>query len=578
MKQNRMEGNDHNTIESSSTPLGVGGEVAESSSSPSGAGGEGGGGIGGFSNLVKILGTSTKTNDKLEALSNYFATANDKDKVWVIALFSGRKPRRAVNTTQLITWCIEVTNLPGWLFGESYHTVGDLAETIALLLPENNIDGQRLTEKPLYYYIDKLREIEKQDEAIKKHFILESWNEMDRNGRFVFNKLITGAFRIGVSQKMMVNALAKLTSLEASVIAHRISGNWDPSTISFKELLSKDTSIIDYSKPYPFYLAYALDEDPQALGDPNEWQVEWKWDGIRGQVIKRNNQLFVWSRGEELMTEKFPEYHILKDLLPDGIVIDGEIIPSVDQKPLPFALLQTRIGRKNVTKKQLQEAPITFFAYDLLEYNGEDWRNKSLSERRQQLEKVVQSITSPIIILSPVVEFKTWNELAELRKTARENGAEGFMIKRKSSAYQVGRKVGDWWKWKIEPLVIDCVMIYAEKGSGRRSNLYTAYTFAVRDGDKLIAFTRAYSGLTDKEFNEVDAFVKRNAIEKFGPVRTVKPELVFEIAFEGIAASNRHKSGVALRFPRINRWRKDKTVNEINTLDDLKKMLQVYGK
>jgi len=535
-------------------------------------------GMGSFSDLVKILGTSTKTNDKLEALSNYFATANDKDKVWVIALFSGRKPRRAVNTTQLITWCIEVANLPGWLFGESYHTVGDLAETISLLLPEDNTGEQRLTEKPLHYYIDKLREIEKQDVAVKKNFILESWHKMDQNERFVLNKLITGAFRIGVSQKMMVNALAKFTSLEASVIAHRISGNWDPSTITFKELLSEDTSIIDYSKPYPFYLAYALDEAPKTLGNPNEWQVEWKWDGIRGQVIKRNNQLFVWSRGEELMTEKFPEYHILRDLLPEGIVIDGEIIPSVDKKPLPFALLQTRIGRKNVTKKQLQEAPITFFAYDLLEYNGEDWRNKPLSERRQQLEKVVQNISSPIIILSPVVAFETWDELAELRKTARENGAEGFMIKRKSSTYQVGRKVGDWWKWKIEPLVIDCVMIYAEKGSGRRSNLYTAYTFAVRDGEKLIAFTRAYSGLTDKEFNEVDSFVKRNAIEKFGPVRTVKPELVFEIAFEGIAASNRHKSGVALRFPRINRWRKDKTVDEINTLDDLKKMLQVYGK
>jgi DNA ligase-1 len=556
------------TIISSSSPSAVGGF----SSFPLGKTG-----MGSFSHLVKILGTSTKTNDKLEALSNYFATADDKDSVWVIALFSGRKPRRAVNTTQLITWCIEAANLPGWLFGESYHTVGDLAETIALLLPEDNIDGPKLTEKPLHYYIDKLREIEKQDETIKKQFILESWNEMDQNERFVFNKLITGAFRIGVSQKMMVNALAKLTSLEASVIAHRISGNWDPSTITFKELLSEDTSIIDYSKPYPFYLAYALDEDPQSLGEPDEWQVEWKWDGIRGQVIKRNNQLFVWSRGEELMTEKFPEYHILKDLLPEGIVIDGEIIPSVDNKPLPFALLQTRIGRKNVTKKQLQEAPITFFAYDLLEYNGGDWRNRPLQERRQQLENVVQNITSPIIILSPIVEFKTWNELAELRKTARENGAEGFMIKRKSSAYQVGRKVGDWWKWKIEPLVIDCVMIYAEKGSGRRSNLYTAYTFAVRDGDKLIAFTRAYSGLTDKEFNEVDAFVKRNAIEKFGPVRTVKPELVFEIAFEGIAVSNRHKSGVALRFPRINRWRKDKTVEEINTLDDLKKMLRVYG-
>jgi len=562
------------TIKSSSFPSRVGGEAGGFSSSPSGVGG----GIGGFSDLVKILGTSTKTNDKLEALTNYFATSDDKDKVWVIALFSGRKPRRAVNTTQLIAWCIEVANLPGWLFGESYHTVGDLAETIALLLPEDNSDKESLTEKPLHYYIDKLREIEKQDETIKKQFILQSWNEMDQNERFVFNKLITGAFRIGVSQKMMVNALAKLTSLEASVIAHRISGNWDPSTITFKELLSEDTSIIDYSKPYPFYLAYALDEDPQSLGEPDNWQVEWKWDGIRGQVIKRNNQLFVWSRGEELMTEKFPEYHILKDLLPEGIVIDGEIIPSVDNKPLPFALLQTRIGRKNVTKKQLQEAPITFFAYDLLEYNGGDWRSRPLQQRRQQLENVVQNITSPIIILSPIVEFKTWIELAELRKTARENGAEGFMIKRKSSAYQVGRKVGDWWKWKIEPLVIDCVMIYAEKGSGRRSNLYTAYTFAVRDGDKLIAFTRAYSGLTDKEFNEVDSFVKRNAIEKFGPVRTVKPELVFEIAFEGIAASNRHKSGVALRFPRINRWRKDKTVDNINTLDDLKKMLQVYGK
>jgi len=278
------------------------------------------------------------------------------------------------------------------------------------------------------------------------------------------------------------------------------------------------------------------------------------------------------------MTEKFPEYHSLKDLLPNGTVLDGEIIPSINKKPLPFALLQTRIGRKNVTKKNLQETPITFFAYDLLEYNYEDWRNKPLTERRKQLEAIIEPLTTPVIILSPIVAFTEWNELKELRETSRENGAEGFMIKRRSSIYQVGRKTGDWWKWKIDPLVIDCVMIYAEKGSGRRSNLYTAYTFAVKDGEKLVPFTRAYSGLIDKEFNEVDAFVKRNAIEKFGPVRTVKPELVFEIAFEGIAASNRHKSGVALRFPRISRWRKDKKPDEINTLEDLQKMLEVYGK
>ena len=552
---------------SSSSPSGVGGLHSSSSTS----------GVGGFASLVKVLGTSTKTNDKLDALIHYFETANDKDKVWVIAIFSGRRPKRIVNSSLLASWCVELAGIPDWMFGECYHTVGDLAETITLLLPESDISS--LTEqKPLHYYIEQFITLDKKDESIRKQYIIDSWQVMNSDERFVFNKLITGEFRIGVSQKVMVNALAKLTSMEASVIAHRISGKWDPSTISFHDILHLNDDFIDHSKPYPFYLAYALDEDPNTLGDPNKWQVEWKWDGIRGQVIKRNDELFVWSRGEELMTDKFPEYHVLKDILPNGIAIDGEIIPSIDAKPLPFALLQTRIGRKNITKKQLQEAPLTFFAYDLLEYEGEDWRTKSLRERRIQLEKIIQSISTPIIILSPVVEFNNWDELIELRKSSREKGAEGFMIKRKSSAYQVGRKTGDWWKWKIEPLVIDCVMIYAQKGAGRRSNLYTAYTFAVKNGDKLVPFTRAYSGLTDKEFNQVDAFVKRNSIEKFGPVRTVKPELVFEIAFEGIAASKRHKSGVALRFPRMSRWRQDKKPDEINTLDDLKKMLEVYGK
>jgi DNA ligase-1 len=295
-------------------------------------------------------------------------------------------------------------------------------------------------------------------------------------------------------------------------------------------------------------------------------------------LIKRNDELFVWSRGEELMTEKFPEYTILKDLLPDKIALDGEILPSRDNKPLPFSLLQTRIGRKNVTRKHLQDTPITFFAYDLLEYDGHDMREASLTERRAILEKVVTGVGHPALLLSPIISFTTWDELTEIRTQSRNMGSEGIMLKRKIAPYQVGRKRGDWWKWKIDPLVIDAVMIYAQKGHGRRSNLYTDYTFAVRDNEKLVSFAKAYSGLTDKEFAQVDAFVKRNSIEKFGPVRTVKPELVFELAFEGIAASNRHKSGVALRFPRINRWRKDKKPDEINTLDDLKKMLEIYGK
>ena len=545
------------------------------------------GGLAMFAALVIQISSSTKTNDKIESLAEYFTLADDKDKIWVIAIFSGRRPKRMVSSTLLSEWCIELAKIPSWLFVESYSTVGDLGETIALLLPDaENKNGKG---ESLSFYLEKFIEIEKQNEQIKKEFVIDSWQQMDHGERFVFNKLITGSFRIGVSQSLMVNALAKIVELSSSVIAHRISGNWDPSTISFSNLLGNEGTDVDHSKPYPFYLAYALEDGPATLGEPSQWQAEWKWDGIRGQMIKRDNELFVWSRGEELMTDKFPEYTILKDLLPDGIVLDGEIIPFKGSEaspiggglmgvPLPFSVLQTRIGRKNITKKQLTEAPISFFVYDLLEFNYEDWREKTLEERRNKMEEVLQNINHPSIQLSPIINFTNWEELAEVRKTSREMNSEGIMLKRKNSIYQVGRKRGDWCKWKIDALTIDCVMIYAQKGAGRRSNLYTAYTFAVKDGDQLVPFTRAYSGLTDKEFAQVDAFVKRNSLEKFGPVRTVKAELVFEIAFEGIAASNRHKSGVALRFPRMSRWRKDKKVDEINTLDDLKAMLNMYGK
>lgn len=544
-----------------------------------------GGGFSLFASLVNILGTSTKNTEKLNALQHYFTTASDKDKVWVIAIFSGRRPKRIINSTILQQWCVELIDLPLWLFEESYHTVGDLAETIALLLPPKPPapKGEIQNEYSLSDYLEAFIRLEKAEEEEKKDFIISVWMQLSQEERFVFNKLITGGFRIGVSQKMMVNALAKTTKIEASTIAHLISGNWQPANINFADLLNPNMASKDDSKPYPFYLAYALEYEPQTLGDITEWQAEWKWDGIRGQIIKRNGELYVWSRGEELMTDKFPEYQILKNVLPDGLVIDGEILPTQDLQPLPFSLLQTRIGRKTITKKQLQEAPISFFAYDLLEYNTTDIRTKPLQERRLLLENIINSMLSgnqllaSTIQLSPTIQATSWDELIALRQDSRDMGSEGLMLKRKSSPYQVGRKVGDWWKWKIEPMVIDAVLIYAQKGHGRRSNLYTDYTFAVKDGDRLVTFTKAYSGLTDKEFNEVDAFVKANSLEKFGPVRTVKPELVFEIAFEGIAASARHKSGVALRFPRMNRWRKDKKVDEINTLEDLKNMLRIYG-
>ncbi len=530
-----------------------------------------------FAALIYILGTTTKTNEKLKALQDYFAAAGDKDKVWVIALFTGRRPKRTISSTLLKQWCAEYIDIPLWLFDECYHTVGDLSETIALLTPDNEETAS--ADKPLHYYIEWFLQSGKLSEEEKKDFMLQSWQELaSASERFVFNKLLSGAFRIGVSQQLLVQALTKVTNLEVPVVAHRISGKWDATHISFNELLFTSDTAADASKPYPFYLAYPLEIGPASLGEPHEWQAEWKWDGIRGQMIKRNNSLFVWSRGEELITEKFPEYETMLPLLPDGIVLDGEIIPAIDGKPLAFAQLQTRIGRKNISKKILQEVPVSFFVYDILEYNGTDIRETSLDKRRTLLEQLVTAINHPGLLLSPSIHFNSWDELTGIRAGSRDQLAEGLMLKRKTSAYQTGRKRGDWWKWKIEPLVIDAVMIYAQKGSGRRSNLYTDYTFAVRDGDKLVPFAKAYSGLTDKEIAQVDAFVKRNAIEKFGPVRTVKPELVFELAFEGIAASNRHKSGVALRFPRISRWRTDKKPDEINTLDDLKAMLAVYGK
>ena len=536
-----------------------------------------------FAALVQILATSTKTNAKIVAIQDYFAAAEPKDKIWVIALFTGRRPKRTLTGALLALWCMEIIDIPSWLFEESYHTVGDFGETIALLLPEPAEDEVH-TEHSLSYYLEMLISLAKADEVEKKKFVTESWASLSTMEKFVFNKLITGGFRIGVSQKLIVNAIAKTSEVSPSIIAHRIIGNWDPSVITFDQLLSTEHSAADSSKPYPFYLAYAIEDTPAILGETKDWQAEWKWDGIRGQIIKRDGELFVWSRGEELMTEKFPEYKILESLLPEGISIDGEIISLAEVpvnevfSPLPFSSLQTRIGRKNITKKQLTEAPVGFIVYDLLEYEGKDIRELPLTHRRKLLAEVVSKVDLPFMHMSPVIEFDTWEQLAEIRTLSRDRGSEGIMLKRKNSIYQVGRKRGDWWKWKIDPLTIDAVMIYAQKGSGRRSNLYTDYTFAVRDGDKLVSFAKAYSGLTDKEFAQVDAFVKRNSIEKFGPVRTVKPELVFEIAFEGIAASKRHKSGVALRFPRMSRWRKDKKADEINTIDDLKQMLETYNK
>ena len=529
-----------------------------------------------FAALFNTIDQSTKTSIKTKALADYFEVADEQDKLWTIALFSGRRPKRAVTTTRLREWGAEAAGIPLWLFEECYPVVGDLAETIALVLPQNSTTDNR----SLSQWINDLRDIYKADEPAKKTFVLEAWARLGGTERFIFNKLITGGMRVGVSQKLMTRALAQATSRDEAELAHRLMGNWNPDDTSWHSLIEAQDASADASRPYPFYLAYALDGGPEALETPSDWCAEWKWDGIRGQLILRGGEHFVWSRGEELMTDRFPELARAVDVLPDGTVLDGELLvwPEGSAAPASFNTLQPRIGRKTVPKKMLAEAPVVLHAYDLLEWQGQDIRQRPFAARRALLEQACRDLPREAPIrLSPQLPFDSAADLHAYRDGARDAQAEGLMLKRRDSPYLAGRKKGDWWKWKLAPLTIDAVMIYAQAGSGRRANLFTDFTFAVRDGEALVPFTKAYSGLTDAEFRKITAWVRKNTLQRFGPVRQVTPHHVFEIAFEGIQASSRHKSGVALRFPRMLRWRHDKLMAEANTLDDLNEMLRLYG-
>lgn len=528
-----------------------------------------------FSNLFKAVDATTKTNEKVQAMVDFFEVASDADKLWAIALFTSRRPRRTVKTALLRAWAYELADVPQWLFEESYHIVGDLAETIALVLPESDTAKE---EHSLSYWINYVYNLKGQDEEAVKQKILAAWDVLPADERFIFNKLITGGWRIGVSQKLITRALARHLDKEESLMAHQLMGDWTPFTTTWQELVEAPDDSKVLSRPYPFYLVYGLDIDFEQLAPVSEWQIERKWDGIRGQLILREDELYLWSRGEELITSKFPEFEVLKGAGADNYVLDGEIMPY-DDGPLSFHQLQTRIGRKNVTKKILQTTPVKLIAYDLLEYNGEDIRHRPLRERRALLERLHRDYLSDtgVILLSEVVERPSWKGYKEERAASRQYKAEGLMLKHLDSPYRSGRKRGDWWKWKVDPMTIDAVMLYAQRGHGRRANLYTDYTFAVWDEDRLVPFAKAYSGLTDAEFGEITKWVRKHTRERFGPVSSVDPVQVFELAFEGINESKRHKSGVTVRFPRILRWRKDKPAEEANTLEDLHTLIQMVG-
>ena len=561
-----------------------------------------------FADLYTKLDATTSSNAKLAAMQDYFLTAAPADAAWAVYFLSGGRPRQLVPTKLLRELTLTASGLPEWLFEESYQAVGDLAETMTLLLPES----PHTSNESLADWIEaKLLPLRGLPPEILTTQLLPLLQQLDQQSRLVCIKLITGSFRVGVSRLLVTRALAAVAGIDAKRIAQRLVGYTDlsarPSAAHYLKLIAPVNAEVDErseGQPYPFFLAHPLqvstDEFEALIGSPEQWLVEWKWDGIRAQLVKRDGQLWIWSRGEELVTERFPELNVLANYLPDGTVIDGELVvwksnllgdTRTDLKAnsrqvnsgqvQPFSMLQQRIGRKTLNAKILENIPVVILAYDLLEWQGLDWRDKPQWMRREQLEKIVAECNQPQLQISALLTGDTWQDLDRQREASRSLGVEGMMLKRKDAKYGVGRTkdVGVWWKWKIDPYTVDAVLIYAQTGHGRRASLYTDYTFAVWDGAetdserKLVPFAKAYSGLTDAEMREVDAIIRKTTVEKFGPVRSVTPTMVFELGFEGIALSTRHKSGIAVRFPRMLRWRQDKPVAEADTLNTLQELL-----
>jgi DNA ligase-1 len=524
-----------------------------------------------FADLYEKLDATTSTNAKVRAMVAYLAASPPEDAAWAVFFLTGQRLKRLISGRQLRAWAERRSGLPEWLVADAHAAVGDSAETVSLLLDEGG-RREQAEALPLHRWLEeRILPLRGQDEEAQYEAVCGWWQELPRHELFLLNKLLTGALRVGVSGLLVVRALAEVSGLPRATISHRLMGRRQPSAAWYLGLIARDGDAEDRSRPYPFFLASPLERAPESLGPLAEWFVEWKWDGIRAQLIRRG-ELFLWSRGEDLISDRFPELMAAAARLPDGAVLDGEVLAWGEVGVLPFAVLQTRIGRERLSPRILEEAPAAFLAYDLIEEGGRDVRARPFHERRARLARLIEGV-HPRLRLSPEVEGAGWHELGALRDAARDRRVEGLMLKRRDAPYGTGRQRGAWWKWKVDPLTVDAVLIYAQAGSGRRSNLFTDYTFGVWDGDALVPIAKAYSGLSDQEIASLDRWIRRHTLERFGPVRSVEPVHVFELAFEGINPSSRHKAGLALRFPRIARWRGDKPATEADRLEQVRALL-----
>jgi DNA ligase 1 len=524
-----------------------------------------------FAALYEAIDRTTSTNAKVAALAAYFRDAPPADAAWAVFFLTGRRLKRLVPSPLLREWAEALTGIPGWLMMESYSAVGDMAELVALLFDHGPL-GEREPDAPLATWVeDRLLPLAKMDPSAQRPLIARWWRGLPRSERFILNKLLSGEFRVGVAHTLVVRSIAQSAGTEPTAVAARLMGDWTPSADWFTSIVTPQPPGRDASQPYPFFLASPLEEPPDSLGDREPWLVEWKWDGIRAQLVRRNGDTWLWSRGEELVTRRFPEIAAAATHLPDGTVLDGEILAFDGDKPMRFSALQQRIVRQKQLAQIMRAVPVVFMTYDILELNGSDVRDLPLETRRAALIGLLAP--SAVIRLSPEVAAASWEELASLRLESRARVVEGFILKRRDSAYGIGRRRGVWWKWKIDPLTIDAVLIYAQPGSGKRASLLTDYTFGVWENEQLVPIAKAYSGLSNAEIEELDRWIRRHTLERHGPVRAVDPVQVFELGFEAIGPSTRHRSGVAVRFPRMLRWRRDKTAKEADSLETLKRLM-----
>ena len=519
-----------------------------------------------FSQLFHDLDESTKTNDRIDQLVKYLMEAAPEDSIWVCWFLAGNRIKGAIKTSELRTFASERSGLPQWLLEECHDRVGDLAETISLLVATEGSGEILSLSEWIIKFIEPMIGMDTEE---RRENIFRVWDFLGEQDFLPFHKLLTGGFRMGVSKGNLCKALARVGGVQPAIIAQRLTGNWSPKTLSLEGILNPGDDEDRLCQPFPFCLANPLQEEAENLGRLEDWQVEWKWDGIRAQLINRGGTCMIWSRGDESVGHSFPEVMNAGKWLPGDLCMDGEILAWGQDGLRSFSRLQARLGRKEPGSTILKREPVRFQAYDLLRLDGMDMRKVSLEERRKKLEAILSSLPPDFPIgLSPLVEEKSWASLRKLREESRNRGVEGFMLKKKDSSFESGRVKGCWYKWKVDPYLADMVVVSAQLGHGKRSNLYSDYSLAVWDEQgELVTVAKAYSGLSDNEIEKVDRFVRKNITGKFGPVRSVKPNLVFEIAFEGVRSSGRHKSGVALRFPRINRWRTDKKIEDADTLE-----------